>query len=492
LKYGVLFKRFSGISASTMADESSASSSDGSFSDGSSSGDESWSSSGSDSDPAALEHGDSGRGASFFSNQDALAPRADDDGEEDRPRKRRRSDAAASEDDDEDPEPGVGLHLAERQQRRRPAKHPAGATGSGAGALALRKDLLLRELDPLYAEDQPEVDEKLIDVGFKLSGAGHIRTVSRRRIQYQKAKQDKKRMQAAARKKRKRDAEDMGDAAPLRQQPRTLDNTREPDDTVVRPTDVEVLDDAQTDGLAQQLASGTNPHILITTCVKPSSLTLSFIDDLISVIPKCDYYKRRNYGLKEIVTFAKRRTFTDIMVIGQNRKQPNSMILTHLPDGPTATFKLSSIMLSKDIPGHGRVTGHKPELVLNNFNTRLGHTVGRMFAAMFPPVPQFQGRRVATFHNQRDYIFFRHHRYMFAENSKFDEDKAAPTERDLQVLSNRGKLDLEPVSVGLQELGPRFTLKLRTLQHGTFDTRLGEYEWFHRKELDTSKRRFFL
>ena len=33
--------------------------------------------------------------------------------------------------------------------------------------------------------------------------------------------------------------------------------------------------------------------------------------------------------------------------------------------------------------------------------------------------------------------------------------------------------------VGLQELGPRLTLKLRMLQKGTFDTRFGEYIWIH-------------
>lgn len=31
--------------------------------------------------------------------------------------------------------------------------------------------------------------------------------------------------------------------------------------------------------------------------------------------------------------------------------------------------------------------------------------------------------------------------------------------------------------VALQEMGPRFTLKLRWLQNGLFDTKYGEYEW---------------
>ncbi len=48
------------------------------------------------------------------------------------------------------------------------------------------------------------------------------------------------------------------------------------------------------------------------------------------------------------------------------------------------------------------------------------------------------------------------------------------------------------LSAPLQELGPRFTLKLEALQKGTFDSKGGEFEWVHKKEMDTSRRRFFL
>jgi len=47
---------------------------------------------------------------------------------------------------------------------------------------------------------------------------------------------------------------------------------------------------------------------------------------------------------------------------------------------------------------------------------------------------------------------------------------------------------LFPINNGLQtwlftqtqECGPRFTLKLISLQNGTFDTKGGEYEWVHK------------
>ena len=70
-------------------------------------------------------------------------------------------------------------------------------------------------------------------------------------------------------------------------------------------------------------------------------------------------------------------------------------------------------------------------------------------------------------HNQRDFVFFRHHRYIFEQKEE------------------RGQ-----VSARLQELGPRFTLRLKSLQLGTFDTQHGEYEWKYKPELDTSRRRF--
>lgn len=90
-----------------------------------------------------------------------------------------------------------------------------------------------------------------------------------------------------------------------------------------------------------------------------------------------------------------------------------------------------------------------------------------MLASVFHYEPQFKGRKVVTFHNQRDYIFFRHHLYEFKDDSK----------------------------VAIRELGPRFTLKLRSLQRSTFDSKFGEYEWIlkrHEQAGGENRRKFFL
>ncbi|KAL0322253.1 UNVERIFIED_CONTAM: Ribosome production factor 1 [Sesamum calycinum] len=191
----------------------------------------------------------------------------------------------------------------------------------------------------------------------------------------------------------------------------------------------------------------------------------AFITDLLSVIPNAHYHKRGTYDLKKIVEYARKKDFTSIIVVHTNRREPDALLIIALPDGPTAHFKLSKLVLRKDIKNHGNPTSHQPELVLNNFTTRLGHRVGRLIQSLFPQDPNFRGRRVVTFHNQRDFIFFRHHRYIFETKESKQPESKGKGKKDKDALPQ------EKMIARLQECGPRFTLKLISLQHGTFDTK---------------------
>lgn len=62
------------------------------------------------------------------------------------------------------------------------------------------------------------------------------------------------------------------------------------------------------------------------------------------------------------------------------------LIVSVLPSGPTAFFKVSNVVPSEEVFNHGKVTAHQPEIILNNFNTRLGHRVGRFLGSFFPHV----------------------------------------------------------------------------------------------------------
>lgn len=314
-----------------------------------------------------------------------------------------------------------------------------------------------------------------------------IKNKEKRSQVYAKLKHDKKiekKKKSVARKAAESRALELGEELPPKKIPRTIENTRELDETVCQPNDEELYADNDTDEFNKILKQETIPKILITTCRFNSTRGPAFIQELMSIIPNAHYYKRGTFELKKIAEYAKNKDFTSIVVVHTSRREPDALLIINLPDGPTAHFKLSNLILRSEIKNHGKPTDHKPELVLNNFTTRLGHRVGRMIQSLFPQDPFFRGRRVVTFHNQRDFIFFRHHRYIF-ETKEIKGDKKAPTDKSTNTSKNR-------VIARLQECGPRFTLKLVTLQHGIFDTKGGEYEWVHKADMDTSRRRFFL
>ncbi|KAK7294561.1 hypothetical protein RJT34_17450 [Clitoria ternatea] len=297
-----------------------------------------------------------------------------------------------------------------------------------------------------------------------------------------------KRAKAKARDAAEKRALELGEEPPAKKVPRTIENTRELDETVCKPDDEELFAGNDADEFSSILNRHHTPKILITTCRFNSTRGPAFISELLSVIPNAHYFKRGTYDLKKIVEYANNKDFTSIIVVHTNRREPDALLIIGLPDGPTAHFKLSNLVLRKDIKAHGNPTSHKPELVLNNFTTRLGHRIGRLIQSLFPQDPEFKGRRVVTFHNQRDFIFFRHHRYIFETKEVKKTESKGKKDKD----GNSENVPENKTIARLQECGPRFTLKLISLQHGTFDTKGGEYEWVHKPEMDTSRRRFFL
>ncbi|CAH2072097.1 unnamed protein product [Thlaspi arvense] len=310
-----------------------------------------------------------------------------------------------------------------------------------------------------------------------------IKNKDKRSKVYAKQKYEKKlekQKKIKARDAAEKRALELGEEPPQKMIPRTIENTRESDETVCRPDDEELFADIDADEFNPVLRREITPKVLITTCRFNSTRGPAFISEMLSVIPNSEYRKRGTYDLKKIVEYATKKDFTSLIVVHTNRREPDALLIIGLPTGPTAHFKLSNLVLRKDIKNHGNPTSHEPELVLNNFTTRLGNRVGRFFQSLFPQEPNFRGRRVVTFHNQRDFIFFRHHRYIFEAK----ENKSSTKEQD--------GVAREKVKARLQECGPRFTLKLVSLQHGTFDTKGGEFEWVHKPEMDTSRRRFFL
>ncbi|ODV59586.1 rRNA-binding ribosome biosynthesis protein RPF1 [Ascoidea rubescens DSM 1968] len=244
-----------------------------------------------------------------------------------------------------------------------------------------------------------------------------------------------------------------------KQIPATIESKRVFDETIEK----QVEKDNESKEFSSYYEEGFEPKILITSSPKPHKDTYKFIEFFSELFNDITFTKRQSkYSIKEMAKMCIKRDFTYLIVVNEddNKKKVNGITFIHLPEGPSFYFSLSSFVDGKKISGHGNATNHIPELILNNFQTNLGKKVGRLFQSLFPHTPEFEGRQVLTLHNQRDYIFFRRHRYLFKNEER----------------------------VGLQELGPQFTLRLRRIQKDI----KGDIEWEFKSSMDKDKRKFYL
>ncbi|KAK5945459.1 Ribosome production factor 1 [Knufia obscura] len=215
------------------------------------------------------------------------------------------------------------------------------------------------------------------------------------------------------------------------------------------------------------------PKVLVTTSI--NSTLHHEAETLVGLLPNAKYVRRSShryghkFSIREISAFAAKREYTTLVVLEEDLKRPSGMIMAHLPIGPTFHFTITNWYEGKSIPGHGRPTSHIPELILNNFTTPLGLLTAHLFRSLYPSNPELQGRQVVTLHNQRDFIFLRRHRYVFREKRG--------SERSVVGADGKEMKGVEDIRAGLQELGPRLTLKLRRVDKGIQRASGQEWEW---------------
>jgi ribosome production factor 1 len=222
------------------------------------------------------------------------------------------------------------------------------------------------------------------------------------------------------------------------------------------------------------------PKILVTTSI--NSTLHAQADVLTSLFPNSTYIRRtanfhaHKYSVREIAQFAANRDYTALVVLMQaeHEKKPDGLDIIHLPNGPHFHFTVTNWIEGKKLPRHANDTGHYPELILNNFKTPLGILTAHLFKGLFPATPELEGRQVLTLHNQRDYIFVRRHRYVFRDKRE--------SEKPITGADGKPLKGVEDVKVGMQEIGPRMTLKLRRIDRGVQYKSGQEWQWKGRME----------
>lgn len=224
--------------------------------------------------------------------------------------------------------------------------------------------------------------------------------------------------------------------------------------------DTEKLTDSRDD--EYRFAGVKDPKVVVTTSRDPSSRLKAFCKEFKLLFPESQRLNRGGYVLDELVRVCNANEVTDLVVVHEHRGQPDGVVICHLPFGPTASFSLSQVVMRHEVPDAGTMSEAYPHLIFDNFNTALGQRTTNILKYLFP-VPKDDSKRVMTFSNRDDYISFRHH-----------------------VYTKTGK------DIALEEIGPRFEMKLYSIKLGTIDQTDAETEWISRPYMNTAKKKRFL
>lgn len=215
-------------------------------------------------------------------------------------------------------------------------------------------------------------------------------------------------------------------------------------------------------------STGSTPKIVITSSRDPSSRLVQFLKEMKLTLPESQRINRGSYTMNDLQDLCHRNEVTDLLIINEHRGQPDSLILSHFPHGPTAYFSLHNVVLRHDLNNSSsgedkleKVSECVPHLVLNGFQSRVGLRVKQILQHIFPP-PSNDSKRVCTFSVLNDYISFRNHLYLLTGGNKKE--------------------------CVLNEIGPRFEMKLYKIKLGLL-TQEAEDEFVLRPFMRTSRKK---
>lgn len=190
-----------------------------------------------------------------------------------------------------------------------------------------------------------------------------------------------------------------------------------------------------------------DPLVAVTTSRDPSGPIKTFAREISQIIPNAQRFNRGALDMKGLADLCRRHQMTDLVIVHGTHGDPDCIVVSHLPYGPTAYFSLKDVVMRRDVENAPPPSTAFPHLVFEDLTSTLGNRVKSILQALFP-VPKPESRRLISFVNRNDWISFRQHTF----------------------TKNKGQIEL-------QEVGPRMELKLFRIVRGTIDQAAPEAEF---------------
>ncbi|KAI5187004.1 U3 small nucleolar ribonucleoprotein IMP4 [Nematocida homosporus] len=202
------------------------------------------------------------------------------------------------------------------------------------------------------------------------------------------------------------------------------------------------------------------PRPIITTSRSPSDPLTRFAKMLKHLFPNAEKINRGKHMMKELVTMAIEKGHTDLIMVNEHKGNPSSLVISHLPHGPTAYFSLHHVVTTETESS----SGANPALIFDNLTTPLGLRIKRILSSLFPALtPREKPKKIVAFVNREDSIFFSQYKSSFAQG--------IPT---------------------LEKISPSFTMKLYEIRAGTLEMDYADKEFVFRPYLNTARKKLYL
>ncbi|OAG31337.1 U3 small nucleolar ribonucleoprotein IMP4 [Nematocida displodere] len=216
----------------------------------------------------------------------------------------------------------------------------------------------------------------------------------------------------------------------------------------------------ETEERQDEFSNTHEPKPVITTSRSPSGPLVKFAKTLKHILPNAEKINRGKHGIKDLVKLAIENGHTDLIMVNEHKGVPASVVISHLPHGPTTYFSLHHVSAE----GSECLSTSVPAIVFDNFTTPLGLRLKRILSSLFPPLtPREKPKKIIGFVNRDDSILFKQYKTTFLG----------------------GKVELE-------SLAPSFTMKLYEIRAGTLDMSYADKEFVFRPYLNTARKKLYL
>ena len=182
-----------------------------------------------------------------------------------------------------------------------------------------------------------------------------------------------------------------------------------------------------------------DPKVAVTTSRNPSGPIKHFARELSQLIPNAERINRGAADLKSLMDLCRKHEMTYLILVNGTHGDPDCLVVSHLPYGPTAYFSLANVVMRRQTENPAPLSTAFPHLIFEDMTSKLGLRVEKILQALFP-VPKPESRRLISFVNRSDWISVRH--YTFKRTG--------------------GKIELS-------EVGPRMEMRLFRIIQGTVE-----------------------